>query len=142
LESTASAPPGHLPSENLDPALKSYQALSTSTSQGKICSAVTAASLSAIPIPASLISGAATCTDIAYSASNSLLDVIVSGCRAAAGIVVIMNPTQPDVFLSGSAICPLTADPVTHKVNVGTACLAADGYSSYFQFTADRVIVK
>jgi hypothetical protein len=36
----------------------------------------------------------------------------------------------------------LTADPTTHIVNATPSCLAQDGYSSYFTFTAERVIVK
>jgi cysteine-rich repeat protein len=142
LESATSAPPGHLLSENLDPSLMSYQALSTSAAPGKMCAAITAMSLAQVPIPAALVSGATEACAQGYTASNSLLDVIVGGCTVL-GFVTVINPTQPDVTFSGSLpVCTLTTDPTTHKVNSGVACLQTDGYSSYFQFTADRVIIK
>lgn len=137
LESTTSGPPGHLLSENLDPALMSYQALSTSASPGKLCGAVTVNSLAQTPIPAALISGNTTCSQ-GYTASNSLLDVIVGGCTVL-GFVTAINPTQPDVSGSGSTVITLTPG-VGHRVQVPANDL--DGYSAYFQFTADRVIIK
>jgi hypothetical protein len=74
-----------------------------------------------------------------------MLDVLVGGCKVVLGIVTVVNPTQPDTVLSGGSICQLTTgtvNGVANHVNSSPSCLAQDGYSSYFQFTTDRVIVK
>jgi hypothetical protein len=163
LESSTSAPPGHLPSENLDPSLTSYQALSTSSSPAKLCGAITALSLSQMRIPGVLVPGGSpsACTEgqgsKGYSGVNSMLDVLVGGC-AVGGLPRYVNATQPD-----------TADPLVPVAGAGppyklfnaaglntvdtctdqngavvplAQCLASAAYSSHFQLTADRVIVK
>ena len=70
-----------------------------------------------------------------------MLDVLVSGCHVLAGLVIVVVPEQPDVPLSGPSVCQLTVG-ANHAVNSTASCLAADGYSAYFQFTTDRVIAK
>jgi cysteine-rich repeat protein len=149
-ESGTGTPPGHLASENLNPAIQSFASMGTASSEGKLCGALTATSLAAIPISATLASGgAAACVNTTgshvYTSANSMLDVLVGGCKAVLGVATVVNPTQPDTILSGTAVCPLTlatVNGVANHVNASTSCLAQDGYSSYFQFTTDRVIVK
>jgi hypothetical protein len=148
-ESGSGNPPGHLASENLNPAIQSFASMGTASSEGKLCGALTATSLAAIPIPSTLVSGETACVNTTgshvYTSGNSMLDVLVGGCKVVLGVVTVVNPTQPDTVLSGGTICPLTTatvNGVTNHVNASPSCLAQDGYSSYFQFTTDRVIVK
>lgn len=148
-ESSTGNPPGHLTSENLDPSLQSFASLGSASGEGKLCGALTATSLAAIPVPSSLISGETACSNTTnshvYTSGNSMLDVLVGGCKVVLGIVTVVNPTQPDTVLSGGSICQLTTgtvNGVANHVNSSPSCLAQDGYSSYFQFTTDRVIVK
>jgi hypothetical protein len=148
-ESSTGNPPGHLASENLDPSLQSFASLGSSSGEGKLCGVLTATSLAAIPVAASLISGEDACgngtNSHVYTSSNSMLDVLVGGCKVVDGIVTVVNPTQPDTVLSGGSICTLTlgtVNGVANHVTASQSCLAQDGYSSYFQFTTDRVIVK
>src|SRR4029077_16192532 len=84
LTSTGS-PPGHLASENLDPTLESYDM----SSSGSACGDVRASSPQAIPSRAALGTGGTTACGAcagshAYTASNSLLDLLVGGCKIVA----------------------------------------------------------
>lgn len=151
LVSSNLGPPGHLASENLDPALTSYGAMSG----GSLCGGIDTSSLAAIPIPSTLLSGPSQCTEN-YPATASVLDVLVGGCKVLGGFITAINPTQPDTsdpnapiagagapyFLSESN---LQVSSCRDKNNAGvplSACLAAAAYSSYFKFTTDRVIIK
>jgi cysteine-rich repeat protein len=156
LKSTGSTP-GHLASENLDPALTSFATMSN----GQLCGNVSAFSLSKVPVPAALLpGGAGACTE-GYTMSNSLLDVLVNGCRTLGGIIAVVNKTQPDkddtsvgtghappytltVAASGKTVNSCKSSSGTYAV--GTAdfetCLKHASYSSYFKFTTDRVIIK
>jgi hypothetical protein len=136
-ESTTGNPPGHLASEHLDPSIESFASMGT----GKLCGAISATTLAATPIPPSLLSGGADACSEGYTSSNSMLDVLVSGCKLLGGIVTVVNASQPDTFLSGTGVCQLTVN-AAHQVNSSASCLAQDGYSGYIQFSTDRVIVK
>jgi cysteine-rich repeat protein len=145
LASTGSTP-GHLASENLDPALQSFAAVTG----GELCGDVIAASLNAVPAPMALQGcGLFNCSQC-YTASNTLLDVIVGGCNTLAGQQV--RPTQPDtgrvatddyVFTPGAgrrvANGTCTRNLASHPI---TMCLNDAAYSSFFRFTSDRVIAK
>jgi len=153
LESNTSAPPGHLPSENLDPSLMSYQELSHPTSAGaaKMCGNAVAQSLSQALLPSSILT---LCTN--YSTTNSLLDLMVGGC-VFDSIVPIVTPTQPDT-VDPTAPAAGAGPPYTLSASSGktidtckdksgsvvplNVCLNAAAYSSYFQLATDRVIIK
>lgn len=144
LTSTNGFPPGHLPSENIPAALQSFTTMST----GQLSANVSAASLAATPIPASL---ATLCAG--YTSSNSLLDVFVSGCTH---IVTLISATQPDQIdpsvpaagAGGPYVLKQTSHAVTgcfDKTLTAVplpSCLTAAAYSIYFTFTTDRVIVR
>ena len=136
-ESTTGNPPGHLASEHLDPSIQTFASMGT----GKVCGALSATTLASTPIPASLQSGGADACSEGYTSSNSMLDLLVSGCKVIGGLVTVVNASQPDTVLSGTGVCQLTVNG-SHQVNSSASCLAQDGYSGYIQFTTDRVIVK
>ena len=142
--------PGHLVSENLDPALMSF----ATTTNGELCGNISAASLATVPVPAALLSGFGACSE-GYTASNRLLDVLVNGCTGPFSIAEI-NKTQPDQVDPAAPVAgagapytlTLTGVTVTgcrDKNNASVAlpaCLTAAAYSSDFNFTSDRVIAK
>ncbi|HZS42014.1 MAG TPA: DUF4215 domain-containing protein [Polyangia bacterium] len=145
------ATPGHLASENLDPALKSYatSGQQTTTGAAKLCGNVTAASLSQVAAPMALVGCGLTNCSQCFTASNSLLDVLVSGCSTFIGQQI--KAQQPDQSTNAGVTYTLSANAqhvVTGcKDNKGNTvalatCLAAAEYSAYFRFTTDRVIVK
>ena len=151
--SSSAGPPGHLAAENLDPAIQSFASMGqpTNTGAGKLCGLVTAASLAAIPIPSIFYQGTTACVNTTgsatYSAINSLLDVLVSGCKVLGGFEVAVNPLQPDTVdpnAPGAGAGPVVLVPnANHVAGCSAAgCMARDAYSVYFQFTTDRVIVK
>ncbi len=67
---------------------------------------------------------------------NSLLDVLVGGCKVIACLAAAVDPTQPDVP-AGATVTALTLNATTHKVNQATAN-DDDAYSAYLTFTANR----
>jgi cysteine-rich repeat protein len=143
--------PGHLTSENLDPALTSFTTMST----GELCGNISAASLATVAVPAALLSGAGACSE-GYTANNHLLDVLVHGCHGLFGITEV-NPTQPDqvdpampaagqggpytLVVGAGNVVTTCRDKAGANVPLAT-CLAAAAYSSDFDFTTDRVIAK
>jgi cysteine-rich repeat protein len=148
--SSGGSTPGHLASENLDPALVSFATMSN----GELCGNISAASLATVPVPAALLSGVGACNQ-GYTAANHLLDVLVGGCNGFLNIAEV-NPTQPDQFdpavPAAGAGAPYTLT-IANKAVTGCrdkngtavalpACLAAAAYSSDFDFTTDRVIAK
>jgi cysteine-rich repeat protein len=140
---TASAgfPPGHLSSEHLA-ALTTYETMAN----GELCGGVSAQSLALAPAP-SLVTN---CTQGYSTTNNSLLDVLVGGCSVPF-LGTQIAPTQPDLGDSNGPYT-LQTDPTTHAVNGCKdkslnpvplpACLTIAGYSSFFSFTTDRVIIK
>jgi cysteine-rich repeat protein len=150
--SSSGNPPGHLAAENLDPTIRSFASMGQqTTAPGKLCGTLSAATLAAAPIPGPLLSGGASAcvaagsNSHAYTSVNSMLDLLVGGCETFGGFVTLVNPAQPDVVLSGSNITPLLTGANSIASCNGTgdiSCLTKEGYSSYLQFTADRVIVK
>jgi cysteine-rich repeat protein len=141
-------PPGHLPSENLDPALQSFASTGQQNANGAgaLCGNVSAYALSQAKLPSSVTTA---CTQ--FTTNNSILDLIVNGCTAF-GFLTVVNPTQPDqsagmpvgagpaYMLSGSPVSTCT-DATGATVNL-TSCLQDAAYSAYFKFASDRVIIK
>jgi hypothetical protein len=155
--SSSGTPPGHLAAENLDPAIQSFASMGqqTTAGAGKLCGSVDAQTLAVIPIPSSLVGcGLSSCSQC-FSASNSMLDLWVTGCGTILGTQI--SSAQPDTVdpnapvLGAGGPYRLSSNP-SHVVTGCTdkngtvqplsSCLAAAAYSSYFQFTTDRVIVK
>jgi cysteine-rich repeat protein len=117
----------------------------TATAAGQgLCGDITVQSLAQIPIPSALTTGTTKCSEsytycgasMPVSAScNSLLDVLVGGCKVF-GLAAV-NATQPDVPPSaGGAVVNLTVG-AGGKVTVPTAD-QDEAYSAYLQFAADR----
>jgi uncharacterized repeat protein (TIGR01451 family) len=143
LESTNGLPPGHLPEENLPDSLTSFETMSS----GKLAGDISARSLADVPIPASLVG--LTCAED-YTTYNTMLDLLITGCKAF-GFITEVSPTQPDTVdpAVGSGTYSFTKDAVSKQVTGCThdgvtasldGCLDAAAYSTYFQFTTDRVI--
>jgi cysteine-rich repeat protein len=135
-------PPGHLPSEHLSGALRTF----ASAGGGELCGAVVARSLAAVPMPSDLI------VECGYSYEHSFLDLLVGGCG------VLSAPTQPDrvnpeapalgaggpyhlVFDDGARAVTACQDAEGVLVDL-EGCLDAAAYSSAFTFTAERAIVR
>jgi cysteine-rich repeat protein len=151
LASVPAATPGHGQAEHLDPLLTSFASLAN----GELCANLSAASLAAVPVPASLQTGNNACSQ-GYGATNTLLDVLVNGCNVLGGLVLAIKATQPDqvdptapaVGAGGPYKLLLSGVNVTGCKDKGgaavalDACLKAAAFSSAFTFTADRVILK
>jgi cysteine-rich repeat protein len=145
---SAGSPPGHLAVENLDPRLTSFAfaGQASSTGLGELCGSIVAGSLSAVPIPTSL-TGCSTLTACVecYTASNSMLDLLVGGCHSSL-LGTLVAPTQPDggtfAFVTGAnGVINGCVDKSGAPIPFLT-CLEGAGYSSLFAVSADRVIVK
>ena len=116
--SAGNTPPGHLASEHLDPALQSFSALGQPNVNlsGKLCGNVSAKSLAQTPAPSELLPGGAFPCVEGYSAANSLLDVVVSGCTINVGFIVpVIAATQPDKADPAAAVGGAGAPLQTHR---------------------------
>jgi hypothetical protein len=145
------ATPGHLAAEHLDPALVSFASLA----DGTICGDVSAASLAKLPVPKSIASGGVIACEEGYGAENSMLDVLVGGCKVL--LLSVIHGTQPD-HVDPRAPSSGAGGPYAFTVGDDKAvngctdrgggaadlasCLAASAYSSYLQFTSGRVVAK
>jgi cysteine-rich repeat protein len=158
---SAGMPPGHLASEHLDPALMSSASMGSKDAMGsgKLCGNVSAKSLAQAPVPAELLPGGTFACTQAYTAANSLLDVIVNGCNIVfMGFPVqAMVARQPDkvdpgmpaagaggpysLAVNAQKIVSTCNDSAMASVDLNT-CLNAAAYSSYFRFATGRVILK
>src|SRR5436305_6125218 len=149
FQSTNGFPPGYLPADGLSPGPTSFTAMTG----GGLAGDISAGSLAATPVPAAMTAGGSAACNENYTSDSTMLDVLVAGCTHTAGpfTVTEVNPTQPDSTLSpGDTYVFTTTGTPKHvtgcKKNGVTAtlpdCLAAAGYSAYFTFTTDRVIVR
>jgi len=145
----ASAPGGIPASMKLDPALKTFATLTN----GQMCGNISAASLAAVPVPAELTSGSTSCSQ-GYTTANSMLDVIVGGCRVF--IVSALAATQPDkadptapvagagapykLTQSGNKVTGCK-DKNNASVSLDT-CLKSAAFSAGFKFTSQRANVR
>jgi cysteine-rich repeat protein len=150
-------PPGHLAAEQLEPALVSFATMGqpNATGAGKLCGVLSAAALAGQPVPAAAQGCTVTTCSQCYTASNTMLDLLVSGCTGLIGTLI--KATQPDAADPGAAVAGAGA-PYSLSVNtqhsvVGCkdkngadaplpACLAAAAYSCSFQFATDRIVAK
>jgi len=150
--------PGHLASENLDPALMTYASNGTpdNIGAGDLCGNVGAMSLDQVPIPAALTMGMLSC-DQKYTVNNSLLDVFVGGCTVL-GFLGVITPSQPDqvdpdapvagaggpyTFTTNNMTKEVTGCKDKNNMTVDLAtCRNAASYSSFFKFATGRVIPK
>jgi cysteine-rich repeat protein len=151
LTASGTLPPGHLASEHVDPALTSFASMGqqTPTGAGELCGRIPAVSLANVPVPQVLLSS---CT--LYSASNTLLDVLVGGCKVLQ-VIQVINATQPDSSIAGPMV---GSGPPYRLLQTGTSvsgcqdgsgtsvplsdCLGSAGYSAFFKLATDRVIVR
>ncbi|MBX3230579.1 MAG: hypothetical protein KIT84_00065 [Labilithrix sp.] len=146
----AASAPGNVPaSVGLDPSLKTFATLTN----GQVCGNVSAASLAAVPVPEQLTTGSTSCSQ-GYTTSNSMLDVIVGGCRVF--IITALGATQPDkadpTVPAAGAGAPYkltqTGNRVTgcrDKNNASVpldACLKSAAFSAGFKFTSQRANVR
>jgi cysteine-rich repeat protein len=126
------------------------------TASGKgLCGNITVESLSKIPVPEALTSGTAACSSscsgskaYTYCGSgqpvgpgcNSLLDVIVGGCKAVplfgSCLVGVINATQPDV--SGDGYAGTLTNGTNNKVPASQTTGNTRAYSAFFTFKANR----
>ena len=159
---TNGLPPGHLPSEHIDPNLKTFASTGTgngggggpANTTGTLCGNMSASSLAQLKLPAGLIT---VCTNQNYTTNNSLLDLLVGGCGTQLGsLITATQPDQsdPDAPAAGAgAPYTLAASNNTTKAvdgckdkngaDVGlNRCLAAAAYSSYFNFSTNRVFIR
>jgi cysteine-rich repeat protein len=147
------------PPARLAPGLRVVREMTASGTGQGVCGNVTVESLAQIPVPYPLAAGGplpclATCPgsrSYAYCgdgqpvgpACNSLLDVIVGGCKV--GMVVpcfaAVNAQQPDVAgVAGGTVAALTPG-ADGKVPDAQTAGNRDGYSAYLGFDATRVHV-
>jgi hypothetical protein len=149
LGSTNGFPPGHLPAEAIDPNLHSFESMAG----GKLAGTIRAASLASEFIPISFVGSGLTNCSQNYTIANTWLDLLVGGCTTIIGTQ--MAPTQPDqadpaappagsgapyTFTRTGNTVTGCKDHTSATVDLAT-CVNAAAYSSYFQFTSDRVIV-
>jgi cysteine-rich repeat protein len=150
-------PPGHLASENLDPALVSFATLGqpNAAGAGKLCGALSAAALATQPVPAAAQGCTVTTCSQCYTAANTMLDLLVSGCTGLIGTLI--KATQPD---TADPAAPPVGAGAPYSLSVGAAhavtgckdksgadaplatCLAAAAYSCSFQFATDRIVAR
>lgn len=149
--------PGHQASENLDPALQSFQSITG----GQLCGNVSAYSLSKAPIPSTLATGGSLACNENYATTATLLDLFVGGCTKTIILpITILKPIQPDqtdptapAWAAGPAYtltrtgksvtgCQDKNKKATTNATEFDQCLRAAAFSSAFTFTTDRVIVK
>ena len=140
------------PPTNLAPGLTVFQSITGSASGQGICGNVTVESLAHIPVPASLATGAASACLVCsgsrtYTACsggtvepgcNSMLDVLIGGCKTLLCLVNVVTPTQPDVPAPGSTSVRPLALGAGNAVPSGQSTGNEDAYSSYFKFDANR----
>ncbi|HUS32998.1 MAG TPA: DUF4215 domain-containing protein [Kofleriaceae bacterium] len=163
--STDDMTPGHIAAEHLNPALTSFESMGTVTRDtngnitklsGEVCGNTTAESLDGSAVPAVML-GSTPCAEN-YSASHTLLDVFVNGCKTF-GLFTQVKGTQPDASRDGAKYT--FQSDATRKIIgctrcVGTTCVSSGSqggptlasckynaaYTSVFMITTDRVIAK
>jgi cysteine-rich repeat protein len=143
--SSTGGTPGHLASEHLNPALTSFATVTA----GQLCGDVTAASLAAVPAPSALVGCSFTTCSQCYTTSNTLLDIIMSGCNTLLGTQI--TATKHDKVRTAGDVIVFQINNSTKRVTGCTkngaaaalaTCLNDAAYSSFFRFTTDRVIMK
>ncbi len=149
-DSVSAPPPGALASG----LLVFPEVIANGSGQG-LCGAITVDSLSKIPIPEALTTGAGACKSCSGSkvytycgqnqpvgaTCNSLLDALVGGCKVdfiVSCAVTVITSTQPDVPKSGGSLTPLSVSGTYNKVPSAQSSGNMDAYSSFLAFRARR----
>jgi hypothetical protein len=141
-------PPGQLA-----PGFTVFQTVTASGTGQGLCGNITVESLAKIPVPETLAMGGNTACGAcngshtyAYCGAgmpvgpncNSLLDVLVGGCKVVLCFVTAVNPEQPDVpAMMGGNVQTLTLG-AGNKVPTSQTIGNDDAYSAYLKFDANR----
>jgi len=141
------------PPDQFAPGFAAFEGVQASDGNHGLCGNLTVESLATMPLPAEFTSGGAAACSGACAGSgsytwcgtgnpvgpgcNSTLDILVGGCAVSPPLCIgLLDPTQPDVGTGGQPPVVLIPDPTTGKV---TVVEPDDAYSSWFEFTAERV---
>jgi hypothetical protein len=138
------------PPSALAAGLTAFETMSANGTGLGLCGNITVGSLAAIPAPQELASGGSNacrsqCSNsLSYTycgagnpvgpSCNSLLDVLVGGCRVTILCITAITKKQPDVGVGGNPPNTLT-NGTNNKVTVSQP---NDAYSSYFRFNSKR----
>ncbi|MDA8021041.1 MAG: hypothetical protein MPN21_26685 [Thermoanaerobaculia bacterium] len=147
----ASTSPPSPPPLDIAPGLAAFESLEGADGSHGLCGNVTVGTLALIPAPDEVTSGGTACEACASSrvyvscgegpvtdACHSLLDVLVGGCQVLGCLATVIEPTQPDVGVGASPPGTLIFGPA-NGIDKVTVTEPDDAYSSWFQFTAERV---
>jgi hypothetical protein len=149
-------PPPNVPApppSQLAAGLTVFQTITGNGSGQGLCGNITVSSLAQIAVPAALAQGGSTAcgacngshTYTACAAGqtpsnsncNSLLDVLVGGCKVVLCLGDAVNPTQPDVPATSGGTVQTLSLGANNKVTQSTAN-NSDAYSAFLTFTANR----
>ncbi len=129
------------PPSALAPGLKVFQSITATAKDQGICGVATVDGLAHIPLAKDFCLGPNACqpssvcsNSHAYSCNNSLLDVVVGGCKATSLCVPVVKAAQPDIGTGSNPPATLTNGPN----NVVTPSVSTDGYSYFIHFAAAR----
>lgn len=140
------------PPTKLAAGLTVFQTMTASGANQGLCGNITVTSLAQIPVPQALTMGATACAACAGSnkytycgvgkpvgpGCNSLLDVLVGGCKVFSCLVPAVNAQQPDVpATAGGTVSTLTLG-AGNKVPASQTANNDDAYSAYLKFDANR----
>lgn len=142
------------PPAQLAAGLTVFETITASGAGQGLCGNITVDSLARVPVPEALSTagGATACGTCMGSASytycganqpvgpgcNSLLDVLVGGCKVVNCFVAAINPLQPDVpAVSGGTVKTLALG-AGNKVAASQTTGDLDAYSAYLTFDAKR----
>jgi cysteine-rich repeat protein len=123
-----------------------FETITATGAADGLCGDITVGSLAQIPIPQVLTMGLTNCTaGYTYCGTNmpvgatcnSLLDVLIGGCKVAGGFATAVNATQPDVPPAGVATVTTLVAGANKKVTVPAAA-DSEAYSAFLQFAANR----
>lgn len=140
------------PPAQLAAGLTVFQTITATGAAQGLCGNITVESLAQIPAPESLSMGGSTACGACPGSKqytycganqpvgancNSLLDVLVGGCKVVACFVTAINAQQPDVSGTDGDIDTLTLG-TGNKVPQNLVTGNDDAYSAYLTFTANR----
>ena len=140
------------PPSNFAPGFVAFETLAATDSFHGLCGNLTVGTLAVIPVPDVFTSGVGTCQTCAASRAytscgvgpvtdscHSMLDVMVGGCQVLGCAVTVVNPTQPDVGVDPNPPNVLIFEATGGGIDKVTVVETDDAYSSWFQFTSERV---
>jgi cysteine-rich repeat protein len=140
------------PPAALAASLAVYETVNANGTDQGLCGNITVSSLAQIPVPSALTSGTTACTSSCSgsrtytacgsggvsSGCNSLLDVLVGGCKVVWPLcIAAINAEQPDVpATAGGTVKTLTF--LGDAIPTSQTSADDDAYSSYMTFQANR----